>query len=118
MNATLTLTHTLTGTHTNAIANTYIHTNITYRKMFVDKALQRHFVQNSIRNIGPDDSVDFKHIGYPPTLPGWLAPAGEKPFISGVAYSRILKNLTDLNVANYRHSLGTGLLFKRDYRSL
>ena len=72
MKNTLTYTYTRTNTFTNAIANTYTHTNLPLRKSLLDKALLESVVRKSDCNIRSNDSVDFNHIVYPPTLPGRL----------------------------------------------
>jgi len=79
MNTTLTFTFTRTNTFTNAISNTYTHTNLPLMKWPVDKALKAYVVRRSICNIDDMISVDFNHIGYPPTLPGGSILSGRTP---------------------------------------
>jgi hypothetical protein len=80
MNNTFSYTYTRTNTFTNTITYTYTHTNCPYRKSLLDKALREHVVRKSSRKIGSNNSVDFNHIGYPPTLPGMITLPGRTPY--------------------------------------
>jgi hypothetical protein len=72
MNNTFTYTYTRTNAFTNTITNTNTHTNLPLRKSLLDKGLLEYVVRKSSRKIGPNNSVDFNHISYPPTLPDRL----------------------------------------------
>jgi len=98
VNSILTFTHTCTRTNTvtNTITNTYTHTNFPLRKASADKALRRTHGKRWTRN--SDASVDFNHIGYPPTLPRQILTAGgETPYAKDTK-SSVFRNISDKNM--------------------